>query len=148
MRMISLFILLLSTLGAKAADESKAIRFVLDAGGYIEGGSPVTKVTLCFKQSITDESLKELAGFPKLRDLYLNGAVITDKGLKELARLKTLRLIYLIGTTRLTDAGLKELAPLQDLETLNLDEVTNITDAGMKELAKLPKLQTLGVERD
>ncbi len=63
---------------------------------------------------------------------------VTDEGLRELAGFKNLAWLDL-RDTRLTDAGLKELAGLKNLSTLFL-QGTQVTDAGVAELQKaLPK---------
>lgn len=90
---------------------------------------------------VTDERLKELAGFKSLQALYLASTPVTDAGLKELAGLESLQTLNL-GSTKVTDAGLKELAALKNLQTLNLS-ITKVTGAGLKGLAGIKKLRTL-----
>ena len=59
---------------------------------------------------MTDEGLKELAGFQSLRTLFLRRTKVTDVGLKKLADHKSLQMLWLDDCFQVTDAGLKELA--------------------------------------
>ena len=105
---------------------------------------PITSLVL-FNVSVTDEELKHLAAFPKLKQLALSGKGITDDGLKHLLTLKELETLSLGGTS-LSDAGMKHLAKLQNLKWLELAGA-QITGAGIRELASLPNLQDLSLIR-
>ena len=105
---------------------------------------PLTSLIL-FNVSVTDEELKHLAAFPKLKQLAISGKGITDDGLKHLATLKELERLSLGGTS-LSDAGMKHLAKLQNLKWLELAGA-QITGAGIRELAGLPHLQDLSLIR-
>ncbi len=105
---------------------------------------PLTSLIL-FNVSVTDEELKHLAAFPKLKQLALSGKGITDEGLKHLLTLKELERLSLGGTS-LSDAGMKHLAKLQNLKWLELAGA-QITGAGIRELAGLPNLQDLSLIR-
>jgi hypothetical protein len=57
---------------------------------------------------VTDEGLKDLAGFKNLQALFLVGTQMTDKGLNVLTGLKSLRRLDL-DPTRVTREGIAEL---------------------------------------
>lgn len=90
---------------------------------------------------VSDAGLKEAAGLPHLRDLYVTAVRLTDAGLKDLLALRDLRELGL-SETRITDAGLQGLSALKDLRRLDLNRVA-VTDAGLKELRGLSHLREL-----
>ena len=68
---------------------------------------------------------------------------ITDEGLKELAKFQKLKMLGL-AQSKITDAGLKEVAKLQKLEMLNLNG-TKVTKEGVTVLKKaLPNCLIIG----
>ncbi len=94
--------------------------------------------------NLMDEVLPDLAAYPSVELLNLDGRYVTDAGLPALAELPNLRVLHL-GNTRITDAGMADLAELTQLEWLSLQN-TPITDAGLQELAELTNLQSLYLE--
>jgi internalin A len=90
------------------------------------------------KAGITDQGLKMLATFPRLRHLEAPSG-ITDEGLKYIAQLKELESL-IISHTRVTDAGLKHLLGLRNLKQLDLAS-TKVTREGQERLRKaIPSL--------
>lgn len=85
--------------------------------------------TIYAPSGITDEGIKNIAGFQDLRKLQLDGAGITDAGLKHLAGLKNLTDLTLTGT-KVTDAGMAELVKIPKLQTLFLFD-TKVTESGV-----------------
>ncbi|MFP6768392.1 MAG: twin-arginine translocase subunit TatC, partial [Planctomycetaceae bacterium] len=113
----------------------------------------------------TDEHLRRLAGFKKLRVLDLRNSSITDDGLTALVSLTNLQVLNL-ADTKITNAGLETLAGLKTLKTLLISspeiddgamasitshsglEVLNlvgtrISDDGLEKLDRLKTLQSL-----
>jgi hypothetical protein len=81
---------------------------------------------------VTDETLDNLAGATRLRELDLNDTKITDAGLAKLARSGTLETLRLKDTP-ITDAGFREhLLPLDGLKELDL-RGTDVTSATVRE---------------
>jgi len=105
---------------------------------------PIVSLVL-YNVSVTDEELRHLAAFPKLKSLALSGKGITNDGLKQLVMLKELETLSLGGTS-ISDAGMKQLAKLRNLKRLELAGA-KLTGAGIRELAGLPKLQDLSLIR-
>ncbi|AMV37904.1 hypothetical protein [Planctomyces sp. SH-PL62] len=69
---------------------------------------------------VTDETLRNLRGFSRLRELDLDDTQVTDEGLKILVELPALASLRL-RNTRITDAGFKaSLAPKESLRRLDL----------------------------
>jgi hypothetical protein len=69
---------------------------------------------------VTDDTLRLLDGFDRLRELDLNGTQVTDAGLAVLAGLPTLERLRL-ASTPITDAGFRQhLAPVARLVELDL----------------------------
>ena len=105
---------------------------------------PLTSLVL-FNVSVTNEELKHLAAFPKLKQMAISGKGITDDGLKNLSTLQELERLSLSGTS-LSDAGMKHLAKLQNLKWLKLAGA-KLTGAGIRELSGLPNLEDLSLIR-
>ena len=104
---------------------------------------PVLSLNL-YGASVTDDELRHLAPFPKLKNLTLNGKGISDNGLQHLLTLTELETLALRGTG-ITDNGMKQLAELQNLKRLDLSGA-KLTGDGILQLAALPKLQELSLK--
>ncbi len=91
---------------------------------------------------VTDAVLKEWSGLKNLEILDLTDSKVTDEGLKVVAGFKDLKELELSGTP-VTDAGLLHLAELKKLEVLKLFHAENVKDAGLKSLAGLTNLHEL-----
>ncbi|MBA3273318.1 MAG: hypothetical protein H0T11_05535, partial [Chthoniobacterales bacterium] len=116
------------------------------------------------KPSVTDNGLKSLSNWKRLRTLKLHGQPITDEGLKNLKALPNLRRLQLGATnvtgtgfealpniewirldaTPVSDDGLQVMGTLKNLKQLYL-YLTNVTDAGLVHLEGLKNLQVLNV---
>lgn len=92
---------------------------------------------------ISPTDMKDLAGIPKLKHLYLTGCPVTNAAVKHLEGHPTLVNVWLNGS-RITDAALKSLATISNLEWLELDD-TLITDKGLTHLCRATKLKSLGL---
>ena len=93
---------------------------------------------------ITDAELAQLARFPQLRVLNLEGCwLVTNAGLAHLTKLTELQTLYLTGCDKITDAGMAHLARMRKLQTLSLEKCHQITDAGLERLDSLPLLRCL-----
>jgi len=114
-------------------------------GGGTRGGAAESAedlVLMDFRHcKLTDAGLKELAGFPNLRQIDLISNRITDAGLKELGRFKSLSTLHLQGTL-VTDAGVRDLARQLPIRAFHLDR-TMVTDAILKDLAQIKTLEML-----
>lgn len=88
--------------------------------------------------SVTDQSLKELAGLKELVALDLGNQKVTDLGLKDLAALTKLKTLAL-DNTLITSKGLSELTALKELTWLSVD-VPSVMGEGLKELAALKRI--------
>jgi hypothetical protein len=93
---------------------------------------PAIVVLQMANPDVTDDTLDNLDGMTKLRELDLNDTKVTDAGLAKLARVPTLETLRLKGTA-ITDAGFRErLMPLDKLRELDL-RGTKVTGATVRE---------------
>jgi len=99
----------------------------------------LTKLTLCYKNSITDECLKNLINLKS----FSIGSVkrITDQGL---VNMKCLEKLKIDSNENITDQGLEMLS--STLTTLLLHGKISITDVGLKKMTNLTKLDLLTSE--
>jgi hypothetical protein len=95
--------------------------------------------------NLTDEALRELTVFKKLRWLNLSSSHVTDTGLEELKHFPKLLSLNL-NEGYVTNAGMKNLTPLTELHDLDLTW-TRISSMGLKDVASLQNLRYLELER-
>ncbi|MDR3636040.1 MAG: hypothetical protein P4L84_19715 [Isosphaeraceae bacterium] len=152
----------------------RALALIARRGGQVrvderQPGKPVVKVDLYAATEFTDEDLKAIETFPRLRSLDLMGTRVTDAGvsrlvshlgalqtldlmgtkvtdavLEPIGRLKTLRGLGLHGTF-VTNAGMERVGMMETLERVNLGD-TGVTDDGLRRLRGLTRLRVLGLE--
>src|SRR5260370_17335563 len=101
--------------------------------------SPVIAVTIVGRFS--DDNLKIIQNFKKIRNLILLSTDISDKGVAHLENLKELRTINL-RNSKITSASLAHLTKLPRLERL-LVAVTLVSD--LTSLEKMKNLKTLNL---
>jgi hypothetical protein len=85
----------------------------------------------------------DLANFPLLGGLCLDGCSVGDRGIANLAAVPNLKELSL-ARTAISDNSLKSIARFTRLETLDLSG-TNVTDAGVCELKSLKRLEVLSI---
>ncbi len=94
-------------------------------------------------RGIRDDDLERLRDISTLEELYVPGnRKITDQGMKVLESFPRLRKLAMWNTT-LTDETLKSVGTLKNLEILDLHQ-SKTTEAGLTHLRGLPKLRRLG----
>ena len=93
---------------------------------------------------VDESALGVLADAKKLTDLWLDDTNVTDAGLAEVSKVTRLRWLTL-GGTKVTDRGLAHLKDLGQLHVLWLDR-TRVTDAGLMRLAHLTRLTALNTD--
>ncbi len=96
-------------------------------------------------QQLTDDDMKQLRRFKRLRHLAISGTRVTDVGLRELVALEDGLEGLALGSLDISDAGLKELGKLPCLRYLVMGNSPRITDAGLRYLGRLHELRTLGL---
>ena len=67
------------------------------------------RLDVSYAPTVTDESLRLVAGLPQLEEFRLGSAQVTDAGLQHLAACKSLRRLYLSGLPRISEDGISEL---------------------------------------
>jgi hypothetical protein len=96
-------------------------------------------------QQCTDDDMKHLRRFKRLRHLAISGTLVTDVGLHELVALEDGLESLALGSLDISDDGLKELGKLPCLRYLVMGNSPRITDAGLRYLGRLHELRTLGL---
>jgi Leucine-rich repeat (LRR) protein len=107
------------------------------------GISGCSKVTGC--------TLGELAGLPRLQDLWLLQIPLADEGFSQLAKLPRLKRLTVTASlktdsgvvTQVTPAGFGALKKLTSLERLSLNEAIGLDDTAAANLANLRELRLL-----
>jgi hypothetical protein len=118
---------------------------IVDADAYMPYlfAFPNLEVLRLGASGITNDGLRAMPAFRRLKEIYLFGNPITDEGLVELGRMPTLEVVGVEGSG-ISDGGVKILAEsLPRLLKAGLI-APRITDQGMKTLAaSLPLLREL-----
>jgi internalin A len=104
--------------------------------------NPVVEIRL-FSDKVTDDDLKELAQFTKLRRLEFSGNDVTGTGLAALTELP-IEELHIMFAKGITNDGMKEIAKIKSLKVLNLPQ-GKFDDDGLKEIATLTNLEELTV---
>ncbi|MFO0824586.1 MAG: protein kinase [Gemmataceae bacterium] len=136
----------------------KAVAWVLNSGGKVEGGVPGGFVPITnpdeiagpiqairFAEGLTDEAgLENLRGLPSLHTLDLSITPLTDAGFKNLAGMPFAKILSSLNVrgAKLTDAALDQLG-FPDLVGLNLGG--RFTPDRIGKLRQLTKLRTLSM---
>jgi 5-hydroxyisourate hydrolase-like protein (transthyretin family) len=93
----------------------------------------------------SDEALRQVGAFPRLRELLLCKGQATDDGLKAITRLKELEKVLIWDAEHITDAGALNFAGLKKLNYVQLSNA-QIGDATLAVLAQSPSLTGLSLQ--
>lgn len=93
----------------------------------------------------TGEDLKHLAGFPKLKVLFLHNKQASNAGLAYVGKLSHLEKLYILHAPDLGDEGVAHLSKLHKLKCVLIND-SQITDDSLKVFASMPSLQILDLE--
>jgi Leucine-rich repeat (LRR) protein len=96
--------------------------------------------------NVTDDGLRAISSFSKLRVLAIGGNNVTDEGMKALRTTNVAELS--VTSTGITNATLDSLLEMKDLKRLLLTGTNGMTADAIKKVAKLPKLNDLGLAGD
>jgi hypothetical protein len=124
--------------------DDPAVAAIEKAGGTVSRdehapGRPVTAVY--FFETIRDEDLDLIRGFPDLESLYVREGNISDAGLARLDGLARLTTLHL-GRSRVTGEGLAHLAKLPKLQRVSLYDCP-VYDAHLGPLMAMTQLRDL-----
>ncbi len=103
------------------------------------------KYLLLSGQSITDAAIVQLGPLTKLWELQLTQTSVTDDALKAVGAFPKLKWMRIVSPT-ISDAGIAHLAQLRDLEELTL-KCPQVTDQSLPVLAGFKKLGMLDIMR-
>jgi protocatechuate 3,4-dioxygenase beta subunit len=161
--------------------ERQAAALVRKLGGWyeVDGDNHVIEVNMVYHETAagrrfdndrtdTDEALRAVGAFPRLRRLYLCKGQASDDGLRALAGLSDLEVLFFWDAGRVTDAGVEHLASLTNLREFNFSngqlgdgslavfgrlsglrglnlQGNTFSDDGLKQLAGLKQLRSLWI---
>ncbi len=130
--------------GASEAPTSLNAKLWLMMGGDDRRGRPAF-VLFINREQFTDETISQLdlASFPALENVSLDGANVGDRAVISLAALNNLK-EFSLAHTHITDAALEYIGRFTNLEVLDLTG-TFVTDAGLRHLKSLKRLEILSV---
>ncbi len=119
-----------------------ADRFTGKGLDSLAGATSITHLEL-LNSGITDEGMRAIGTFKKLRTLRVTSPAVTDAGVAALARVNTLASLSLEGTS-IGDESAGVIAGLSNLTELHLSR-TKITDVGLAKFKALKKLTVLSL---
>ncbi|HBI41872.1 MAG TPA: hypothetical protein DDY78_03320 [Planctomycetales bacterium] len=135
--------------------ERQAAALVRQLGGWYEVNSDnhVVEVNMVYHKAPggqrydndrtdTDEALRAVSAFPRLKRLFLRGGQATDDGMLRLTKLSDLETLFIWDALKITDAGVEHLSGLTALERLYLQGV-NLSDKGVAALKHLKEMRSL-----
>jgi beta-lactamase regulating signal transducer with metallopeptidase domain/5-hydroxyisourate hydrolase-like protein (transthyretin family) len=138
--------------------ERQAAALVRQLGGWYEVNSDnhVVEVNMVYHQTPggqrgqrydndrtdTDEALRAVSAFPRLKRLFLRGGQATDDGLLRLTKLSDLETFMVWDALKITDAGVEHLSGLTTLERLYL-QGASLTDKGVAALKNMKEMRNL-----
>ncbi len=103
------------------------------------------KVRYDNKLTDTDEALRVVKAFPRLKQLFLCKGQATDEALASVAGLKDLEMFFILDAAEITDAGVKNLAGLTKLQNIHINN-SKIGDGALEVFARLPALKHLSLQ--
>ena len=118
-------------------------KLIGDAGlEHLRSLTKLERLNLSVTQ-VSDDGLKTVALFSRLKGLDLDNTGVTEEGLPHLARLTDLEYLRLADLS-ITDRAVAQLIGFKKLKMLVLNG-TELTDVGFQELMKLDRLERLSV---
>jgi 5-hydroxyisourate hydrolase-like protein (transthyretin family) len=95
----------------------------------------------------TDEALRSVGSFPRLKELYLRNGQATDEGLKALTKLRDLEVLFVWDAGKITDAGIAHLAGLKKLNHLHFSN-GNLGGDSLAVFSQLPAIKKLSLQEN
>jgi hypothetical protein len=96
------------------------------------------------KRTDTDEALRAVKAFPRLKRLALHKGQATDEALASVADLKDLEMLFILDAEKITDAGVKHLGGLTKLQNVLINN-SQVGDGALEVFARLPALKDLSL---
>jgi beta-lactamase regulating signal transducer with metallopeptidase domain/protocatechuate 3,4-dioxygenase beta subunit len=140
------------------ADERPAAERIRQLGGWheVDKDNHIVEVNMVYhetpdkrrydnKRTDTDEALRAVKAFPRLKRLFLAKGQGTDEGLASVAGLKDLEILMIWDADKITDAGVKHLAGLTKLQSVHFDN-GQLGDGALEIFARLPALKHLSLQ--
>lgn len=140
------------------AEERKAAERIRQLGGWheVDKNNHIVEVNMVYhetpdkvryenKRTDTDEALRAVKAFPRLKRLALYKGQASDEALASVAGLKALEGLFIWDAEKITDAGVKHLAGLPKLETIHISN-GQLGDGALEVFAGLPALKHLSLQ--
>jgi hypothetical protein len=140
------------------ADERAAAERIRQLGGWheVDKDNHIVEVNMVYhelpgkkrynnKRTDTDEGLRIVKAFPRLKRLFLHKGQATDEGLASVSELKDLEDLFIWDADKITDAGVKHLAALAKLKQIHISN-SQIGDGALEVFARLPALKQLSLQ--
>lgn len=138
--------------------EREAAALIRRLGGWykVDADSHVVEVNMVYhetadkrrydnRQVDTDEALRAVGQFPRLKELYLANGQATDDALKVLSGLKGLEVLLIWDAKQVTDAGVGHLAGLTKLRKVHLSN-GQLGDDSLAVFGWLPAIRELSLQ--
>jgi beta-lactamase regulating signal transducer with metallopeptidase domain/5-hydroxyisourate hydrolase-like protein (transthyretin family) len=138
--------------------EREAAALIRQLGGWykVDSDNHVVEVNMVFHEgpggrrydndrTDTDEALRAVSAFPRLKRLFLHKGQATDDGMLSLTKLSDLEIFMVWDALKITDAGVRHLAGLTKLEVINLSN-GQLTDSSLAVFGQMPGLKTLSLQ--
>jgi 5-hydroxyisourate hydrolase-like protein (transthyretin family) len=138
--------------------ERQAAALVRQLGGWyqVDADHRVVEVNMVYHETAdgrrfdndrtdTDEALRAVGAFPRLKRLCLEKGQATDDGLRTLAGLRNLESLYVWDAGHVTDAGVAHLAGLTSLRELHFSN-GQLGDGALAVFGRLPGLRGLSLQ--
>jgi 5-hydroxyisourate hydrolase-like protein (transthyretin family) len=93
----------------------------------------------------TDEALRAVSAFPRLKRLILQGGQATDDGLLRLTKLSHLEALFVADAVKATDAGVRHLAGLTKLKMIQVSN-GQLSDDSLAVFGQMPGLKMLSLQ--
>jgi beta-lactamase regulating signal transducer with metallopeptidase domain/5-hydroxyisourate hydrolase-like protein (transthyretin family) len=123
--------------------EREAAALIRQLGGWykVDSDNHVVEVNMVFHEgpggrrydndrTDTDEALRAVSAFRRLKRLFLTKDQATDDGMLHLTKLSDLQMLMVWDALKITDAGVRHLAGLTKLEVINLSN-GQLTDSSL-----------------
>jgi hypothetical protein len=93
----------------------------------------------------SDQVLRHLDGFPRLKRLLLHGGQASDEGMAFVGKLRELEELYMWDATNLSDKGIARLADLTRLKSIHVSN-SRITDESLDVFGRMRQLEQLSLQ--
>ncbi len=145
-------------LAVPAPAERDAAALIRRLGGWykVDADNHVVEVNMVYHETAeklrydnsmidSDEALRSVSSFPRLKRLFLTKGQATDDGLRTLTGLSDLEVLFVWDASRITDAGISHLVGLKKLRELGFSNA-KLSDDAVAVFSRLPAIKELSLQ--